>query len=40
MLEIIEKEAMIKDFYEYVPSILSALLSAFTNDEITNHGRE
>jgi hypothetical protein len=40
MLEYIEQEAIIKEFYEYVPPILSAILSAFTNDDITSHGRE
>lgn len=40
MLEYIEEEAVFKEFYEYVPPILSAILSAFTNDEITSHGRE
>lgn len=40
MLEYIEQEAIIKEFYQYVPPILSAILSAFTNDEITSHGRE
>ena len=40
MLQYIEHESIIKEFYEYVPLILSAILSAFTNDEITSHGRE
>jgi hypothetical protein len=40
MLEYIEHEAIIKDFFNYVPPILAAILSAFTNDEITSHGRE
>ena len=32
MLEQIENEAIIKEFYEYVPPILSGILSAFTNE--------
>ena len=41
LLEHIEnEEGMIKDFYPYVSPILSAILSAFTNEDITSHGRE
>jgi hypothetical protein len=36
----VEDEVALKDFYEYVPPILSSILSAFTNDEIGSHGRE
>jgi len=40
LLEHVEQEAIVKEFYEYVPPILGAILSAFTSDEITSHGRE
>ena len=40
LLEQIENEALIKDFHRYVPVLLSSILSAFTNEDITSHGRE
>ena len=40
LIEKIEDEQLVKEFYEYEPPILQAILSAFTNEEIGNHGRE
>ena len=41
MLEYIEnEEVLLKGFHIYVSPILSASLSAFTNEDITSHGRE
>jgi len=41
LLEHIENDAgLIKDFHKYVPSILEAILSSFTNEDIGSHGRE
>jgi len=39
-IDMIEDEAMIKRFNIYVPVILRAILSAFTNEELGSHGRE
>jgi hypothetical protein len=40
-LQGIEDERSNKDFHEFIPKILPALLSAFTNDEMVDaHGRE
>ena len=39
-LERIEDENRGKDLHEHLPVILSAILSAFTNEEIGSHGRE
>ena len=36
----IEDEKAMKQFHVYVARILPALFSAFTNDEVTAHGRE
>ena len=40
LIEQIEAEVVLKYFNVYVPGILSAILSAFTNEEIGSHGRE
>lgn len=39
-IEKIEDESAIKQFHEFVSKILPALFSAFTNEEVTAHGRE
>jgi len=39
-IEKIEDEKSVKQFSEIVPKILPALFSAFTNEEVTAHGRE
>ena len=36
----LEDEKGIKQFTEFVPKILPALFSAFTNEEVDAHGRE
>jgi hypothetical protein len=40
LIQKVEDENRGKDFHEYLPGILSAILSAFTNEEIGTHGRE
>jgi len=40
LIEKIEDETQIKEFYHYVPTILSQVLNAFTNEEIGSHGRD
>lgn len=40
LLEQIDNEAIIKEFHSFVPVILQSVLTAFTNEEITTHGRE
>lgn len=40
LIEQIESETIIKEFYPYVPIILQGALDAFTNDEISSRGRE
>lgn len=40
LVEKIEDEIQIKEFYHYVPTILSSVLNAFTNEEIGSHGRD
>ena len=40
LIEKIEDEGKIKEFYVYVPTILSSILSSFTHEEIGNHGRD
>ena len=40
LIEQIDNEAIIKEFHPFVPSIISALLSAFTNEDIGSHGRQ
>ena len=39
-IEKIEDENAIKQFQEFVPKILPALFTAFTNEEVTAHARE
>lgn len=39
-IEKIEDEKAIRQFTEFVPKILPALFSAFTNEEVSAHGRE
>lgn len=40
LIEKIEDEGKIKEFYIYVPTILSSILGSFTHEEIGNHGRD
>jgi len=40
LIEKIEDVDAVKEFHEYLPPILSSILSAFTNEEIGSHGRE
>ena len=40
LIEKIENENRSKSFHTFLPSILSSILSAFTNEEIGTHGRE
>jgi hypothetical protein len=39
-IEKIDDERTVKLFHDNVPKILPALFSAFTNEEVTAHGRE
>lgn len=40
LIEKIEDVDAVKEFHEYLPPILSSILSAFTNEDIGTHGRE
>lgn len=40
LIEKIEEVDAVKEFHEYLPPILSSILTAFTNEEIGTHGRE
>jgi hypothetical protein len=40
LLEKLEDEKALQEFTQFVPQILPALFSAFTNDEVDAHGRE
>lgn len=40
LIERIEDEEMIKEFHTHVPSILSAILGAFTDEDLGSKGRE
>ena len=39
-IPLIDDERAMKQFHSFVPKILPALFSAFTNDEVNAHGRE
>ena len=39
-IPLIDDERAMRQFHSLVPKILPALFSAFTNDEVTAHGRE
>jgi hypothetical protein len=40
LIERVEGVDAVKEFHEFLPAILSSILSAFTNEEIGAHGRE
>ena len=40
LIEKVEDREKVKDFHKFVPAILSAILQAFTIEELGSHGRE